>query len=92
MTQLGSISGNHLSLTCKVCSTHKMLPVEPLIDRLGWEARLQDVVPNLRCSRCKAKGQAELQIVFVGGFEEAMLGAMTAKDPMVMGRVKVEDF
>lgn len=69
---------------------HKMLAVGPLIERLergsatasrprGWEARLQDVVPNLRCNSCKAtrygridlEGQVELQIVYVGGSGEA---------------------
>lgn len=64
-----------------------MLPVKPLIDRLGWEARLQDVVPNLRCSRCKAKGQVEFQIVFVGGSGEAMLGAKATRDPKPTGKL-----
>lgn len=87
MTQLGSISGNHLSITCKVCRTHKMLAVKPLIERLGWEARLQDVVPNLRCSSCKAKGQVTFQIVFVGGSGEALLGGKATKDPNPTGRL-----
>lgn len=87
MTQLGSISGNHLSITCRVCRTHKMLAVKPLIERLGWETRLQDVVPNLRCSSCKAKGQVELQIVYVGGSGEALLGGKATKDPKPTGRV-----
>lgn len=60
--------------------------MKPLTDRLGWEARLQDVVPNLRCSRCKAKGQVEFQIVFVGGSGEALLGAKAVKDPKATGR------
>lgn len=81
MTQLGSITNNHLSLTCKVCSYHTMLPVTALIDKVGWEARLQDVVPRLSCSHCKAKGQVEFQILFVGGSGEAMLGAKAVKDP-----------
>ena len=87
MTQLGSISGNHLSVTCKVCSAHKMLAVKPLIERLGWETRLQDVVPRLRCSCCKAMGQVTFQIVFVGGSGEAMLGAKATRDPKPTGRL-----
>lgn len=87
MTQLGSISGNHLSITCKVCRTHKMLSVKLLIDRLGWEARLQDVAPNLRCSSCKAKGQVEFQIVYVGGSGEALLGGKATRDPKPTGRL-----
>lgn len=87
MTRLGSISGNHLSITCKVCKSHKMLPVKPLIDRLGWEARIQDVVPNLRCSSCKAKGQVTFQIVFVGGSGEALLGGKDTLDQKPTGRL-----
>ena len=87
MTQLGSITNNHLSLTCKVCRSHKMLPVKMLIKRLGWEARLADVVPKLTCSHCKAKGQVEFQIVYVGSSGDAMLGAKAGKDPKADGRL-----
>ena len=75
MTQLGTITHNHLSLTCKVCSHHKLLPVKTLIDRLGWEARVADVIPKLRCCSCKALGEITYQIVYVGGSGDAMLGA-----------------
>ena len=88
MTQLGSITNNHLSLTCKVCSYHTLLPVTVLIDKVGWEARLQDVVPRLSCSRCKGKGAVEFQILFVGGSGDAMLGAKAVKDPKSDGRVE----
>lgn len=86
-TQLGSISGNHLSLTCKVCRTHKMLAVAVLINRMGWEVRLADVVPKLTCSHCKAKGQVEFQIVYVGGSGEALLGGKATRDPKPTGTV-----
>lgn len=87
MTQLGSISGNHLSITCKVCGYNNLVAVKPLIERLGWETRLQDVVPNLRCSSCKAKGQVEFQIVYVGGSGEALLGGKATRDPKPTGRL-----
>lgn len=64
-----------------------MLAVAVLIERLGWEARLADVVPKLKCSQCKAKSQVELQIVYVGGSGEAMLGAKATRDPKPTGRV-----
>lgn len=86
MTQLGSISGNHLSLTCRVCSYNKLFAVAGLIERLGWEARLADVVPKLTCSRCKAKGKVEFQIVYVGGSGEALLGGKSTIDPKPTGR------
>lgn len=88
MTQLGSITNNHLSITCKVCGYHKLLPVKVLIDKLGWEARVVDVIPRLFCSHCKAKGQVEHQILFVGDSGEAMLGAKVMKDPKSDGRVE----
>ena len=65
-----------------------MLPVKMLIDRLGWEARLADVVPKLTCGHCKAKGQVEFQIVYVGSSGHAMLGAKAGKDPKSDGRVE----
>lgn len=95
MTQLGSISNNHLSITCKVCGYNTLLAVKPLIERLGWEIRLQDVVPQLRCSGCKAtrygridlEGQVEFQIVYVGGSGEALLGGKSTIDPKPTGRL-----
>lgn len=64
------------------------------------------MVPNLRCSRCKAtrygridlEGQVELQIVYVGGSGEALLGGKSTIvrrslnleaiiDPMPTGRL-----
>jgi hypothetical protein len=53
---------------------------------LGWETRLTDVVQNLRCSNCKAKGQVTIQIVFVGGSGEALLGGKATRDPKPTGR------
>lgn len=44
-------------------------------------------MPNLRCSSCKAKGQVDLQIVFVGGSGETLLGGKAAKDPKADGTV-----
>lgn len=61
--------------------------MQVLIDKVGWEARLQDVVPRLSCSRCKAKGAVEFQIVYVGSSGEAMLGAKAVKDPKATGKV-----
>lgn len=54
---------------------------------MGWEARLADVVPKLTCSHCKAKGQVEFQIVYVGGSGEALLGGKATRDPKPTGTV-----
>jgi hypothetical protein len=75
MTRLASITNNHLSLTCSVCGHSALLPVTTAIEVFGREAPVQHVVKRARCSRCKAKGAVSLQIVYVGGSGEAMLGA-----------------
>jgi hypothetical protein len=64
-----------------------MLPVKMLIERLGREARLADVVPKLTCGHCKAKGQVEFQIVYVGSSGDAMLGGKATRDPEPTGRL-----
>jgi hypothetical protein len=87
MTQCGSISNNHLSLTCKVCRSYRMLPEKVLIERLGWEARLANAVPRLICSHCKAKSQVDFQLVYVGSTGDAMLGTTVSKNPNATGRV-----
>lgn len=76
-----------MSITCKVCGYNTLLAVKPLLVRLGWEARLQDVVPKLTCSHCKAKGQVEFQIVYVGGSGEALLGGKSTRDPKPTGKL-----
>lgn len=43
-------------------------------------------MPNLRCSRCKAKGQVEFQIVFVGGSGEALFGCKASKIQNTTGK------
>jgi hypothetical protein len=74
MTQLRSITNNHLALKCEACGHNSMIAVQHLIDRLGREITVHEVIPKMRCSHCKTKGQASFVITFVGGSGEAMLG------------------
>ena len=88
MTQLGSITNNHLSITCKCCQHHTLMPVQFLIEKLGWETRLQNIIRRFTCKHCKAIGQIEYQIVYVGGSGEAMLGAESKQHPKSTGVVQ----
>lgn len=88
MTQLGSITNNHLSITCKCCGHHTLMPVQFLIEKLGWEIRLQDITRRFTCKHCKAIGQIEYQIVYVGGSGEALLGAESRQHPKSTGTVQ----
>ncbi|MHA6326784.1 hypothetical protein [Roseivivax sp. CAU 1753] len=75
MTRLDSITKNHLALTCSLCGHTSMVAVKYLIDTVGRETDVQEVVPKLRCSKCHVKGQATFVITYVGGSGEALLGA-----------------
>jgi hypothetical protein len=75
MTKLASITKNHLALKCEACGHQSMIAVKGLIDRLGREISVHDVVKKLRCSACKTKGQASFVITYVGESGLALLGA-----------------
>ena len=75
VTPLGNIATNHLALTCGVCGHTSLVSVLSLIQKLGKDVRVDEVVPKARCGHCKAKGKATYVITYVGGSGEAMLGA-----------------
>ena len=75
MTQLNSITTNHLALQCRLCGHSAEIAVEDLIARMGSEVSAHYVARNARCSRCHVKGQTSFRIVYVGGSGEAMQGA-----------------
>ena len=79
MTELQSISNNHISFEC-ACGHSAKVPVSLFIEKYGKNAILNDVVKKARCTRCKTKGNAESRIIFVGGSGEAMLGTRTRND------------
>jgi hypothetical protein len=75
MTKLASITNNHLALKCEACGHQSMIAVKGLIDRLGREISVHDVVKKMRCSECKTKASASFVITYVGSSGEAILGA-----------------
>lgn len=79
MTRLASISNNHLAFECKACGHNSMIAVEDLIQKLGRETTVHQVVPKVRCNQCNVKGQATFVITYVGPSGVAMLGAATRK-------------
>ena len=79
MTELQSMSNNHISFDC-ACGHSAKMPVSLFIEKYGKNAILNDVVKKARCTRCKTKGNAESRIIFVGGSGEAMLGTRTRND------------
>ena len=64
------------------------MPVQFLIEKLGWEVRLQNITRRFTCRQCKAIGQIEYQIVYVGGSGDAMLGAESKLHPKPTGTVQ----
>ena len=80
MTQLASISNNHLALHCEACGHNSMIAVKSLIERLGRDVTVHQVVPRLRCSQCKVKGRASFVITYVGESGIALLGARQNKE------------
>lgn len=75
MTELASISNNHLALECSLCGHNSQIAVADLLPRVGRDCTVQEVVRNARCTNCRVKGQATFRIVFFGGSGDAMLGA-----------------
>ena len=80
MTQLASITNNHLALTCDLCGHTGMIAVTDLIRLFGRDMDARDAAKRARCSRCHVKGQTTFQIIYVGASGEAMLGAATKPD------------
>ena len=79
MTELQSISNNHVSFEC-ACGHSAKMPVSLFIEKYGKVAILNEVVKKARCTRCKTKGNAESRVIFVGGSGEAMFGTRTRND------------
>ena len=80
MTKLASITNNHLALKCDTCGHQSMVAVKDLIDRVGREISVHQVVNKMRCSSCKSKGRASFVITYVGESGRALLGAKQAKE------------
>jgi len=71
MILLSSIHQNHIVLNCP-CSHVGIIAVADLIEVYGGDVDVDAVGRAARCSRCKTKGITDMQIVYVGGSNEAM--------------------
>ena len=58
-----------------MCGHQSMIAVQHLIDRLGGEISVHQVIPKLRCAGFGTKGKATFVITYVGASGAAMLGA-----------------
>ena len=72
---MGSITNNRLYIECKTCGHSKTLAVKTLIARFGMTTQVRNLTSKMRCENCKAKGNVEFRIIYIGGSGEAMLGA-----------------
>ena len=79
MTRLSSISDNHLVLNCR-CGHVGQISVADLIEVYGGEVEVVAVAGAARCSRCKIKSIASIQIIYIGGSYEALSSGHTSKD------------
>lgn len=75
MTQLASITNNHLALTCNLCGHSAHVAVSALIRVFGKDMDARDAAKRAQCNRCRVKGQNTFRIIYVGGSPDAMLGA-----------------
>ncbi|XOY55385.1 MAG: hypothetical protein ACMUJK_11520 [Rhodobacterales bacterium] len=75
MTQLASISNNHLAMKCELRVHQSMIAVQHLIAKLGHEIGVHQIVSKLRGAACGTKGKATFVITYVGASGAAMLGA-----------------
>ena len=55
MTQLRTISNNHMSLQCR-CGHSKLLSVKELIGKLSPTTTIYEVARKAKCSHCGTKG------------------------------------
>ena len=76
MTQLQSISGNHISFECQ-CGHSPKVAVMDLIERHGREMQVNDLIRKSKCSVCGQKGKFHWRIIYIGGSGVAMLGTET---------------
>jgi len=64
MTQLKTISNNHMSIQCH-CGHSKLVSVEELIVRLSPTASIYDVARKAKCSHCGAIGKVDFRLHYV---------------------------
>ena len=64
MTQLQTISNNHMSLQCR-CGHSKLISVKELIGRLSPTTTIYEVARKAKCSHCGTKGAVDFRLHYV---------------------------
>ena len=52
-----------LSIRCKKCAHERVTEPHALAKLMGWETPLTTIAMRMRCSKCQARGECELQAV-----------------------------
>lgn len=74
LTGLASLPDHHIAAEC-ACSHTALIPVAPVLERLGPTATVRDLLDRVRCSWCGARQIVGARIVYVGGSGAAMASA-----------------
>jgi len=64
MTQLQTISNNHMSLECR-CGHQKLVSVKELIERLSPTTTIYEVARKAKCLHCDIKGASAFMLLYV---------------------------
>ncbi len=76
MSELQSISHNHIWMRCRLCSHQSMTSVADLIKYKGKTTKVAEIVNKAVCSKCGCSEVPEYRIIYRGASESAMLGAV----------------
>jgi len=69
MTQLQTISNNHMSLQCH-CGHSKLVSVKELIGKLSPTATIYEVASKAKCSHCGDIGKVDFRLHYVCKIKE----------------------
>ena len=76
MSELQSISHNHLWMRCKLREHQPMTAVADLTKLKGKTTKVADIVSKAVCTKCGCKEVPEFRIIYWGASDAAMLGAV----------------
>ena len=79
MKKLSSIDQNHLVLNCS-CGHVGEISVQGLIEVYGGDVDVDAIERAARCSKCRGKSIASVQIIYIGGGFAAMHSSHTPKN------------
>lgn len=62
-TLLRTIASHSLWLQCRACGHEAQLKVSDLLEQSRPDAAVRDVLPRLKCSKCRSKQIGEFRII-----------------------------